>query len=162
MLSMTTVNHRQMKRYHIDNQFNYPISKKIKQEFITNDWSLQKTRKKLKKINENHECFEQEYFCQVYLKFYPSTLKCSLDVLVQTNDRFEHQNDSILIGKTRIGKVIKSGVIRLRLVSSLFSADTDVHEDPSLTKFETIKNHHFDKQFALRLQVKKKQDNFCL
>lgn len=151
---MTTLNHRQMKRYHIENhRFDYPISKKIKQEIISNDWSLQKTRKKLKKIHDNQH-FEQEYFCQVYLKFYPSTLKCSLDVLVQTNHKFDHQNNSILIGKTRIGKVIKSGVIRVRLVSSLFSADNDVHEDPSLIKLETISttNYHFDKQFALLLK----------
>jgi hypothetical protein len=49
------------------------------------------------------------------------------------------------------------GVIRVRLVSSLFIADVDVHEDPSLIKLETIKkeqnNNNFDKQFALKLKV---------
>ncbi len=53
---------------------------------------------------------------------------------------------------------VLKGVIRVRLVSSLFGADTDVHEDSSLIKLETIKNqpyhNHFDKQFALVLKVK--------
>ena len=47
--------------------------------------------------------------------------------------------------------------MRVRLISSLFTADTDVHEDPSLTKLEIVKkehsNHSFDKQFALQLKV---------
>ena len=49
------------------------------------------------------------------------------------------------------------GVIRVRLVSSLFIADGDVQEDPSLIKLEKIKNEHsnnFDKQFALKLKVR--------
>jgi hypothetical protein len=48
------------------------------------------------------------------------------------------------------------GVIRVRLVSSLFTADLDVYEEPSLIKLEIIKkeyNNHFDKQFALKLKV---------
>jgi hypothetical protein len=54
-------------------------------------------------------------------------------------------------------KIILKGVIRVRLVSSLFIADADVHEDPSLIKLERIKKEHdnnnFDKQFALKLKV---------
>lgn len=48
------------------------------------------------------------------------------------------------------------GIIRVRLVSSLFTADSDVHEDPLLTKFETISTENssidFAKQFALVLK----------
>ncbi len=49
------------------------------------------------------------------------------------------------------------GVIRVRLVSSLFLPDDDVHEDPSMIKLEIIKKgykNHFDKQFALKLKVR--------
>jgi len=53
--------------------------------------------------------------------------------------------------------IIFKGVIRVRLVSSFFTADADVHEDPSLIKLERIKKEHdnnnFDKQFALKLKV---------
>lgn len=49
------------------------------------------------------------------------------------------------------------GVIRVRLVSSLFAADADVQEDPSLIKLETMGKaggqNSFDKQFALQLKV---------
>jgi hypothetical protein len=147
---MTTITRRQMKRYHhIDNELNYPISKNIKRQLISHDWSEQNT----KKFKRNYE-EEQEYHCQVYLKLFPSTLKCSIDVIVKSTKKFidEYDNDSILIAKTRIPKTIKPGVIRVRLVSSLFSADIDVQEDPSLIKLETIKNNHFDKQFALVLK----------
>lgn len=157
MLTMTKIPHRQMKRYHIEDDFNYPITKNVvKRELIDRNWSIQ-NRKKFKKSNED----EQEYHSQVYLKFFPSTLKCSLDVIVKSTNKLFDENDekdSILIAKSRIPKIIKPGVIRVRLVSSLFSADTDVQEDPSLIKLETIRNHshynQFDKQFALVLKVK--------
>jgi hypothetical protein len=143
-------------------QINYPISNNLKrlrdyqdqQQLITCDWSLQK-RKKIKRTSEKED--EQQYHCFVYLKLFPSTLKCSLDVIVKSIHKLPDVNediDSILIAKTRIPKVIKTGVIRVRLVSSLFTADIDVHEDPSLIKLETIKNQSFDKQFALVLKVK--------
>ncbi len=174
MLIMTTIPRRQMKRYHIDNELTYPISKNIKRQLISRDWSVQNSKKF--KRNSEKEDEQQQYHCQVYFKLFPSTLKCSLDVIVKSTKKFiddEDDNDSILIAKTRIPKIIKPGVIRVRLVSSLFSADIDVHEDPSLIKLETIKNqslnNHFDKQFALVLKVifhtiekKKKESKFLL
>ncbi|CAF0872982.1 unnamed protein product [Rotaria sp. Silwood1] len=166
MLIMATITHREMKRCYIDDKITFPISKSIKRlrdydeqkQLIKCDRSLEH-RKKIQRINEKEEEQQQQYHCQVYLKLFPSTLKCSLDVIVksinkQTNDIDD--SDSILIAKSRIPKTIKPGVIRVRLVSSLFSADIDVHEDPFLTKLETIKNqpyhNHFDKQFALILK----------
>ncbi len=97
-----------MKRYHhIDNELNYPISKNIKRQLISHDWSEQNT----KKFKRNYE-EEQEYHCQVYLKLFPSTLKCSIDVIVKSTKKFidEYDNDSILIAKTRIPKTIKPGL----------------------------------------------------
>ncbi len=94
-----------MKRYHIDNELNsYPISK---QHLISRDWSIQNKNKKFKKEEQ-----EQEYNCQVYFKFFPSTLKCSLDVIVKSINKSidNDDNDSILIAKTRIPKIIKSGL----------------------------------------------------
>jgi len=46
---MTTITHRQMKRYHIENELTYPISRSIKQKLISRDWSLQNS-KKFKKV----------------------------------------------------------------------------------------------------------------
>lgn len=148
---MTSIKSRQMKRIHIENQLTYPIAKSIKRQLLSRTWSIENN----KKLKTNHDDIEQRFaHCYVYLKFFPSTLKCSLDVIVQSNNKStEHDHDSILIGKTRIAKVIKPGVIRVRLVSSLFVADSEVNEDPSLIKFETISNEKssidFDKQFAL-------------
>ncbi|CAF0893279.1 unnamed protein product [Rotaria sordida] len=165
---MATITHREMKRCYFDDKITFPISKSIKRlrdydeqkQLIKCDRSLEH-RKKIQRISqkEEEEEEEQQYHCQVYLKLFPSTLKCSLDVIVkpinkQTKD--SDDIDSILIAKSRIPKTIKPGVIRVRLVSALFSADIDVHEDPSLIKLETIKNqsyhNHFDKQFALILK----------
>ncbi|CAF1398287.1 unnamed protein product [Rotaria magnacalcarata] len=163
---MATIIHRAMKQHYIDNKITFPISKGIKRlrdyqehrQLIKCDRSLEH-RKKVQRINEKEEEQHQQYHCQAYLKLFPSTLKCSVDVIVesinkQTND--SDDIDSILIAKTRIPKTIKPGVIRVRLVSSLFSADIDVHEEPSLIKLETISNqpyhNHFDKQFALILK----------
>jgi hypothetical protein len=148
---MATITHREMK------QFNYPLSNNLKrlrdQELISCDWPLEK-RKKFKK-NSKKKDDEQQYHCYVYLKLFPSTLKCSIDVILNKLNYFNEDNDSILIAKTRIPKIIKSGdVIRVRLASSLFTADSDVHEDPSLSKLETIKNQSFDKQFALIFKVR--------
>lgn len=135
------------------------------------DWSVNH-RKKIKRTSEKRvsqlddnddEHFpHHQYHCFVFLKFYSSTLKCSIDVLVKSNDQLptdsSDDQQSILIGKSRISRSIKPGVIRIRLVSSLFTADADVHEDPSLIKLETIRNpkqsNHFDKQFALLFKVK--------
>jgi hypothetical protein len=118
-----------MKRYHIDNnQFPSvtPRTKNVKQfrdyqeqqQLITRckrsscDWSLQH-RKKAKRISEEEEEEEEEeqqYHCQVYLKLFPSTLKCSLDVIVKsTKNIIDDDIDSILIAKTRIPKLIKPG-----------------------------------------------------
>ena len=158
-----------MKQFYVDNKFSYPISKNIKRlrdYRIAGDWSLEH-RNKIQR---------EQYHCQVYLKFFPSTLKCTIDVIVKSKNKFVDNDDidSILIGKTRIARTMKpglnsnslilllsyfrEGVIRIRLVSTLFSADTDVHEDLSLTKLETIKTqsyqNHFDKQFALVLKVR--------
>ncbi len=120
---MTTITHRQMKRYHIDNELNYPISKNVKQEFISRDWSLQNS-KKLKRINEKEE-EQQQYHCQVYLKLFPATLKCSLDVIVKSINKFIDDNDddsdSILIAKTRIPKIIKPGLMSKFNSSFFFS-----------------------------------------
>ncbi|CAF1102047.1 unnamed protein product [Adineta ricciae] len=113
--------------------------------------SIQYTKKILKKKDRR-----KEYHCQVYLKLYPTTCKCTLDVIVNSTNEIISDNQSILLARSRLGKVIKPGVVRVRLVSSLFTADTDVHEDPSLTKLEIVKkehsNHSFDKQFALQLK----------
>ena len=100
LTSMTMINQRQMKRYNLDNELTYPISKKIKKEFLSKDWSIQKRKK----------FHEEEYHCQVYLKFFPSTLKCSLDVIVKPVNQFLDETDSILIAKTRIPKTIKPGL----------------------------------------------------
>lgn len=134
------------------------------------DWSLNH-RKKIKRTsekrasqlddNDDEHFHSHQYHCFVFLKFYSSTLKCSIDVLVKSNDQLptdlSDDQQSILIGKSRISRSIKPGVIRIRLVSSLFKADADVHEDPSLIKLETIRNskqsNHFDKQFALLFTV---------
>ncbi|CAF3638803.1 unnamed protein product [Adineta steineri] len=158
---MTTITHQQMKRYYIDQNLTFPIPKNFKRLrdcSSKHDWTVE-SRKKLKKQEEEHHHQQQQYHCQVYLNLFPSTLKCSIDVIVKSIDKSiddYNDNNSILIGKSRIAKMIKPGVIRVRLVSSLFDADTDVHEDVSLIKLETIQNqpyiNHFDKQFALILK----------
>lgn len=161
---MATIIHRDMKERHVDDKLKFPNLKTIKrlrdyeehEPLIIPDWSLG-NRKKIQKLDENED--EQQYHCKVYLKLFPNTLKCSIEIIVKSIDKLVDDNDdidSILIAKTRIPKPIKSGVIRVRLVSSLFGADTDVQEDPSLIKLETIRNqsyyNHFDKQFALLLK----------
>jgi len=109
---MTKINQRQMKRYHIENELNYSIAKNAKQELIHRDWSIQ-NRKKFKKINEIDD--ELEYHCQVYLKLFTSTLKCSLDVIVKSTNKLIDDNNedhqAILIEKTRIPKIIQPGWI---------------------------------------------------
>lgn len=99
MLTMTKITQRQMKRYHIDNEVNV-----IKNEFLDQNWSIQK-RKKLKNFDQN----EYEYYCYVYMKLFPSTLKCSIDVIVKSNNQLIDDNDSILIAKSRIPKIIQPG-----------------------------------------------------
>ncbi|CAF3238116.1 unnamed protein product [Rotaria sp. Silwood2] len=161
---MATIHHRGMKRSFIDEEVNLLSSKKIKRlgdnhkqnlKPSTCDWSLQH-KNKFKIIKEEKYEFEEEYHCQVYLKLYSTTCKCTLDVIVKSTNDIIDDDDSILLAKTRIAKVIKPGVIRVRLVSSLFIADVDVYEDSSLIKLETIKKKHsynnFDKQFALQLK----------
>jgi hypothetical protein len=110
-----------MKRYHIENELTYPISKNVKQQLISRDWSLQNS-KKFKRNNEKEE--EQQYHCQVYLKLFPSTLKCSLDVIVKSINKLiddNDDNDSILIAKTRIPKIIKPGLMSKFNSSFFFS-----------------------------------------
>lgn len=117
-------------------------------------------RKKIKTTSEKRvsdDDKEQQYHCHAYLRLFPSTLKCSIDVIVRpvTEEKSDELFDdgSILIGRSRIAKSIPTGVVRVRLVSSLFTADPDVSEDPSLCKFEKIRNqagsNYFDKQYAL-------------
>ncbi|CAF1030473.1 unnamed protein product [Adineta steineri] len=162
MSIMASIYHQGLKRCYIDDE-DIDISsssKKLKrldkyhqQEFEQSayQWSLQWQNK----IKKNHKK-KKEYHCQVYLKFYRATNKCTLDVIVKSSNDIINDNDSILLAKTRIPKIIQPGVIRVRLVSSLFTADIDVCEDPSLIKLETIKkdynNKNFDKQFALKLK----------
>lgn len=95
-----------MKRFQIENQFAYPISKSIKRQLLSHAWPIENS-KKFKK-NASHEQQQHRSHCFIYLKFFPSTLKCSLDVLVQSNDK-SPPDDSILIAKTSISKVIKTG-----------------------------------------------------
>jgi len=52
-----------------------------------------------------------EYHCQVYLKLYPRTCKCILDVIVKSTNDIIDDKDLILLGKSRIGKIIKPGRI---------------------------------------------------
>lgn len=121
MLLMATITHRTMKRYYIDDKFTLPISKGIKRlreyqeqnQLIKRDQSLEH-RKKFQKIHEKED-EQQQYHCQVYLKLFPLTLKCSIDVIVKSTNTETNDNDdidSILIAKTRIPKHIKSGLIR--------------------------------------------------
>lgn len=141
-------------------------------------------RKKIKTTSEKRvsdDDKEQQYHCHAYLRLFPSTLKCSIDVIVRpvTEEKSDELFDdgSILIGRSRIAKSIPTGwlrtnydlfilidrfrllegVVRVRLVSSLFTADPDVSEDPSLCKFEKIRNqagsNYFDKQYALTFKV---------
>ncbi|CAF1663044.1 unnamed protein product [Adineta ricciae] len=168
MLIMATITRRQMKRHSIEHNFTFPLArnfKRLRDYSSKHDWTLEYKRKLKKSYHRKEEDKDEEqqqqqqYHCYVYLKFFPSTLKCSIDVIVKSTElslNDSDDQDAILIGKTRIAKPIKSGVVRVRLVSSLFSADADVHEDISLIKLETIASqtfhHHFDKQFALVLK----------
>lgn len=119
MLIMATISHQKMKRCYFDDNITFPISKAFKrirdyqeeQQLFKHDWSLEH-RKKIRRINEKDD--EQQYHCQVYLKLFPSTLKCSLDVIVTTTNKLTNETDdvdSILIAKTRIPKIIKPGRI---------------------------------------------------
>ncbi|CAF3563563.1 unnamed protein product [Rotaria socialis] len=108
-----------------------------------------------------HRAMKQHYIDnKVTFPISKATFKCSVDVIIDSINKQSNDSDdidSILIAKTRIPKTIKPGVIRIRLVSSLFSADIDVHEEPFLIKLETIRNqpyhNHFDKQFAIILKI---------
>jgi len=114
---MATIAHRQMKRCYIENDLNFPISKNLKRlrdYQDKHDWPLE-YRKKVKRSNKiEDEEQQQQYHCQVYLKLFPSTLKCSIDVIVKSINKLTEDNDdpdSILIAKTRIPKTIKPGLI---------------------------------------------------
>ncbi|UJR07688.1 hypothetical protein I4U23_011973 [Adineta vaga] len=145
--------HQSLKRFYLDDEEDDDdlSSRKKKKHLRTypehefQQWSIIQKKKLIK-----------EYFCQVYLKLYPTTSKCTLDVIVKSTNDIIDDNQSILLAKSRIGKRLKPGVLRVRLVSSLFTADNDVHEDPLLIKLETINkeycNNSFDKQFALKLK----------
>ena len=105
--------HRGLKRSYIDKEVDLLSSKKIKRlpdyhkqglEQSAYDWSLEH-RNKIKKRKE----VEERYHCQVYLKLYPSTCKCTLDVVIRSTNDIIDDHDSILLAKTRIAKVIKPG-----------------------------------------------------
>ncbi len=114
---MATIYHRGLKRAFIDEEIDLSSSKKIKRlrdyhqqelEQSTYDWSLEH-RHKIRKSNEKKIEVGKEYYCQVYLKLYRLTCKCTLDVLVKSTNDIIDDNDSILLAKTRIAKVIKPG-----------------------------------------------------
>ena len=105
MSIMAAIYHRGIKRYYIDEEVDVSSSKKIKyhqEELKQSAYDRPLKYKKKKK---------QEYHCQVYLKFYPKTSKCNLDVIVKSTNDIIDDNDSILLAKTRIGKLIKPGRI---------------------------------------------------
>jgi hypothetical protein len=87
---MATILNRGLKRGYIDEKVDLLSSKKIK-------------RLSLKYQNTF------EYYCQVYLKFYPITYKCTIDVIVKSNNDIIEEKDSVLLGKSRIGKMIQPG-----------------------------------------------------
>lgn len=103
MSIMATIYHRGLKRAFIDEEIDLSSSKKIKR---LRDYHQQEFehRHKIKKIEVG-----KEYYCQVYLKLYRLTCKCTLDVLVKSTNDIIDDNDSILLAKTRIAKVIKPG-----------------------------------------------------
>lgn len=126
---------------------------------LASDWPTSSSRKKRK------SSVPEQSHCHVYLRLFPSTLKCSIDVLVHSQKDISSPlidtDRTILIGQTRLAKSIEANVVRVRLVSSLFSADLDVNEDPTMTKLETIRRHRhlqFDKQFALILKVMPREE----
>ena len=90
MLIMAAITHQETKQYHIDSKLSFPISKSIKrlrdydehEQLFTSKWSLEH-RRKVQRINDGRE-EEQQYHCNVYLKLFPSTLKCSIDVIVKS------------------------------------------------------------------------------
>lgn len=106
---MATIYHRGLKRCYINEEVDLSSSsKKIKR---LNDYQLQTLEHKnqIKKRSERKKEVDEEYHCQVYLKLYPSTCKCTLDVLVKSTNDIIDDNDSILLAKTRLAKIIKPG-----------------------------------------------------
>jgi hypothetical protein len=89
---MGTIYHRSLKRCYINEKVDLSSSKKIRR------LSLEYKNK-------------VEYYCQVYLRLFPATYKCTLDVIVKSTNDIFNDVDLILLGKTRIGKVIKPGRI---------------------------------------------------
>ena len=117
ILIMAAVYHRGLKRYYIDDEIDLTSPKKVKrlrdyhqQEFKQSvyDWSLQ-YRNKIKRNKEREKETEKEYHCYAYLKLYPTTRKCTLDVVVKSTNDIIDDTDSILLAKTRIAKVVKPG-----------------------------------------------------
>ncbi len=107
---MATIYHRGLKRGFIDEEIDLSSSKKIKRLRDYHQQELEH-RHKIKKSNEKKIEVAKEYYCQVYLKLYRLTYKCTLDVLVKSTNDIIDDNDSILLAKTRIAKVIKPGKI---------------------------------------------------
>jgi len=83
---MADIYHRNLKRCYINKKHDLLSRKKIKRVLL-------------------------EYYCQVYLKLYPTTCKCTLDVIVKSTNDIIDDKDLILLGKNRIGKFIKPGRI---------------------------------------------------
>jgi hypothetical protein len=98
---MSIIHRRSLKRGFIDDEVDVSSSKKIK--FYQQD--LKQSTLQLK----NRKKIRREYHCQVYLKLYPTTSKCTLDVIVKSTNDIIDDHDSILLAKTRIGKLIKPG-----------------------------------------------------
>ena len=96
------------------------------------DWTsnyrkkVRRTSEKRGEEEEDDDDEERQYHCYVYLTLYPSTVKCSIDVIVKSTNAISDESDakdSILIGRTRIGRSIKTGASSLSDISLTFSLD---------------------------------------
>lgn len=80
------------------------------------DWPLPHSKKikvtSEKKATDQEK--EQQYHCQVYLRLFPSTSKCSIDVIVKPVKSPIDESlelDSIVIAKSRLPKTIRTGSV---------------------------------------------------
>ncbi|CAF0922985.1 unnamed protein product [Didymodactylos carnosus] len=100
------------------------------------------------KIKKNDE---HSYYCQVYLRCFSNTNKFTLDVIC-SKDKTTNISDTnkVIIAQSRSSRKINKGIVRIRLTSSIFSADSCASEEECLTKYESnFDENDFDKQFAL-------------
>ena len=121
MSIMTTVYRRGLKRCLIDEEVDILSPKKIKRfqdnhqeqkaKPLTYRWSLKYKNQVNQTTTDKKNGLEAEYYCQVYLKLYPKTCKCTLDVVVKSTSDILDDTDLILLAKTRTAKVIKPGTI---------------------------------------------------